>query len=49
VTKNEKRHTVGTVPNSDSKIVEGGKLDTLTLGHKYTSAYFPGFIQALLR
>jgi len=43
--KNKKYHTVGPVLKSKVKIVERGKIDTLT--HQYMTAHFPGLVQAL--
>jgi hypothetical protein len=44
--KNEKNdQTVGTIPKSNIKIVERGKIDTLT--HKYTTTHFPASVHAL--
>jgi hypothetical protein len=39
----KKYHTVGTITKSNIKIVERGKIDTLS--HKYT--HFPGLVQML--
>jgi hypothetical protein len=38
-----KYHTVGIVPNSNRRLVERGKNDTLI--HKYMTAHLPGLIQ----
>ena len=38
--KNEKYHTVGTVPKTNRKIIERGKIDIVS--HKNMTAYFPG-------
>ena len=43
--KNKKYHTVGTILKSNIKIVEIGKIDTLT--PKYMTAHLPGLVQAL--
>ena len=43
--KNYKYHIVGTVPISNRKIVESGKIDTTT--HIYVIAQFFGLVQAL--
>ena len=43
--KNKKYNIVETVPKSNRKIVEKGKIDTLT--NKYMTANFPGLAQAL--
>jgi hypothetical protein len=40
--KNRKKNTVGIIPKSNIKVVEKGKIDTLT--HKYLTAHFPGFL-----
>ena len=40
--KSRKKNTVEIIPKSNIKIVENGKIDTLT--HKYLTAHFLGFI-----
>ena len=40
-------YTVGTVPNSNRKIVERGKIDTPNTQIVYMTAHFPGLVQAL--
>jgi len=45
--KNRKYHTVGTVPKSNRKIVERGKIKIDTPTHKYMTAHFPVLVQAL--
>jgi len=37
----KKYHSVGAIPKCNSKIVETGKIDTLT--HKYKTAHFPSW------
>ena len=43
---NQKYQTVGTIPESNIKIVERGK--SLTLTYKYMTADFPSLVQDLL-
>jgi hypothetical protein len=43
--KNKNVDIVGTIPKSNIKIVERGKIDTLK--NKYMTAHFPGLEQAL--
>jgi len=43
--ENTKYHTVGTVPKSNRKIVERGKIGTST--HKYTIVHFPGLLYTI--
>ena len=45
--KNRKYHTVGTVPKSNRKIVERGKIKIDTPTHKYMTVHCPGLVQAL--
>jgi hypothetical protein len=40
--KTKIKHTVGTIPKANIKIVETGKIDTPT--HKYMTVHFPGFL-----
>ena len=42
--KTQKQHIVRTVPNTNRKIVERGKIDTLST---YITALFHGFVQTL--
>jgi hypothetical protein len=39
--------TVDAVPEFNNKIVEKGKIDTLS--HKYMAAHFPGLVQVLIK
>ena len=41
------KNTVRTVPKSNRKIIESGKIDTPT--HKYMIAYFPNMVQTTLK
>jgi len=41
--KSQNYHTVGIVPNSNRRLVERGKNDTLI--YKYMTAHLPGLIQ----
>ena len=41
----KKYHTAGTIQNSNIKIVERDKINTLT--RKYMTVHFPGLVQAL--
>jgi hypothetical protein len=43
--KNKKYHTVGTIPKSNVKIDERGKIDTLA--HTKMTVHFPGLVHAL--
>jgi hypothetical protein len=42
-----KTKTVDAVPEFNNKIVEKGKIDTLS--HKYMAAHFPGLVQVLIK
>jgi hypothetical protein len=44
----EKKNTVRTVPKSNRKILESGKIDIL-IAHIYMTSYFSGLVQALIK
>ena len=43
--RNKTYHRIETIPKSNIKIVERGKIDTIK--NKYMTAHFPGLEQAL--
>ena len=43
--KNKKYHTVGTIPKSNIKIIERGKIDTTNI--QIHDSHFPGLVWVL--